>query len=56
LIMTAEEMINRANGDLNRVIPVHEERLKDLFPSRITKTGLRITELALAHGESSRVR
>jgi N-acyl homoserine lactone hydrolase len=56
LIMTAEEMIKRANGDPNRVIPVHEERLKDLFPSRITKTGLRITELALARGEASRVR
>ena len=56
LIMTADEMIKRANGDHTRVIPVHEERLKDLFPSRITKTGLRITELALAHGEASRVR
>ena len=38
------------------VIPVHEERLRDLFPSRIAKTGLRITELALADGEQSRVR
>ena len=38
------------------MIPVHEERLKDLYPSRITKTGLRITELALADGETSRVR
>jgi len=56
LIMTTEEMIERAGGDLRRVIPVHEERLKDLFPSRITKTGLRITELALADGEASRVR
>ena len=37
---------------LHRVIPVHEERLKDLFPSRITKAGLRITELALADGET----
>ena len=40
-----------AGGDPHRVIPVHEERLKDLFPSRITKAGLRITELALADGE-----
>src|SRR5580692_4903149 len=56
LITTAEEMVKRAHGDHTRVIPVHEERLKDLFPSRITKTGLRITELALADGESSRVR
>jgi glyoxylase-like metal-dependent hydrolase (beta-lactamase superfamily II) len=56
LIMTSEEMVKRAGGDHTRVIPVHEERLRDLFPSRISKTGLRITELALAHGEPSRVR
>jgi N-acyl homoserine lactone hydrolase len=56
LLMKADEMVKRANGDHTRVIPVHEERLKDLFPSRITSVGLRITELALAHGESSRVR
>jgi glyoxylase-like metal-dependent hydrolase (beta-lactamase superfamily II) len=56
LIMTAEEMTKRVGGDYTHVIPVHEERLKDLFPSRITKTGLRVTELALADGEKSRVR
>jgi glyoxylase-like metal-dependent hydrolase (beta-lactamase superfamily II) len=56
LIMTSEEMTKRAGGDYTHVIPVHEERLKDLFPSRITKTGLRVTELALADGEKSRVR
>jgi len=56
LIMTSEEMIQRAGGDYTHVIPVHEERLKDLFPSRISKAGLRITELALADGETSRVR
>jgi len=56
LIMTAEEMIKRAVGDYTRVIPVHEERLKDIFPSRTTKAGLRITELALADGEKSRVK
>jgi len=55
LIMTSEEMLKRVGGDYRRVIPVHEERLKDLFPSRISKSGLRITELALADGESSRV-
>jgi N-acyl homoserine lactone hydrolase len=56
LIMTAEEMTKRVGGDYSHVVPVHEERLKDLFPSRITKAGLRITELALADGEKSRVR
>ena len=56
LIMTTEAMVKAVDGDCQRVIPVHEERLRDMYPSRITKTGLRITELALAEGEPSRVR
>ena len=56
LVMATDDMIQAADGDCYRVIPVHEERLRDLYPSRITKEGLRITELALAEGESSRVR
>ena len=56
LIMTTDEMIKAVDGNCYRVIPVHEERLKDLYPSRITKEGLRITELALADGETSKVR
>ena len=38
------------------MIPIHEEALRDQFPSRITDKGLRITEVALADGEPSRVR
>jgi glyoxylase-like metal-dependent hydrolase (beta-lactamase superfamily II) len=53
LIMTSDEMIRQAGGDYRRVVPVHEEGLKDLFPSRVTKSGLRVTELALADGDSS---
>ena len=56
LIATSDEMVKRVGGDHTRVIPVHEEGLKDLFPSRISKAGLRITELALADGDTSRVR
>jgi glyoxylase-like metal-dependent hydrolase (beta-lactamase superfamily II) len=56
LIMTSEEMVKRVGGDPHRVIPVHEERLRYLYPSRIAKSGLRVTELALADGEPSRVR
>src|SRR5579871_332606 len=56
LVMASEAMVQAAGGNCYRVIPVHEERLKDLYPSRITKTGLRITELALADGETSRVK
>jgi N-acyl homoserine lactone hydrolase len=56
LIMTAEEMMKAAQGDPNRVIAVHEDRLGSMFPSRATSAGLKITELALADGEPSRVR
>ncbi|MBV8903845.1 MAG: N-acyl homoserine lactonase family protein, partial [Acidobacteriia bacterium] len=56
LVMTTDAMLKAVDGNCHRVIPVHEERLKDLYPSRITKTGLRITELALADGEASKVR
>lgn len=56
LIMTSDEMVKQVGGDYRRVIPVHEEGLKDLFPSRVTKSGLRVTELALADGDVSRVR
>jgi glyoxylase-like metal-dependent hydrolase (beta-lactamase superfamily II) len=55
LIMASEAMVKAAGGDFTRVIPVHEDRLGTLFPSRTTAAGLRITELALAHGEPSRV-
>jgi hypothetical protein len=55
IVMTSDDMVKYAGGDYRRVVPVHEEGLKDLFPSRLTKSGLRVTELALADGESSRV-
>ncbi len=56
LIMASEAMMKAAGGDPHRVIPVHEDRLKDIFPSRLTAADIRITELALAEGEPSRVR
>jgi len=55
LIMTAEEMVKAAHGNPERVIPPHEDRLGKMYPSRITSANLRITELALADGEPSRV-
>jgi hypothetical protein len=56
LLMTTEELVKGVDGDVNRVIAVHEDRLKDMFPSRVTPNGVRVTELALADGEASRVR
>src|SRR6202034_2620689 len=55
LIMASEAMVKAAGGDASHVIPVHEDRLKDMFPSRLTAANLRIVELALADGEPSLV-
>jgi N-acyl homoserine lactone hydrolase len=55
LIMNTEAMMKHVGGDYTHVVPLHEERLKDFFPSRLTKDGLRIVELALADDEPSKV-
>jgi hypothetical protein len=55
-MLTTDEMVKLAGDDTRRVIPIHEERLRDAFPSRVTSKGLRITEITLADGEPSRVR
>jgi hypothetical protein len=56
LVMATEAMMKSVGYEARRVIPVHEERLKDRFPSRITSDGLRISEICLVDGEKSRVR
>lgn len=55
LILATEEMMKSVNYETKRVIPVHEERLKDVFPSRITKDGLRISEICLGANQTSLV-
>ena len=55
LIFAADEMVKRTGGEVKRVIPIHDENLKDVFPSRVTDKGLLIHEIALAKGETSRV-
>lgn len=55
LVLASEEMMKQVDYDARRVVPVHEERVKDYFPSRVTEEGLRLTEICLADGESSRV-
>jgi glyoxylase-like metal-dependent hydrolase (beta-lactamase superfamily II) len=56
LIFSSAEMLKAVDGEVRRVIPVHEDRLKTTFPSRLTKAGLQVVEIALADGETSRVR
>lgn len=54
LVLTADAIMEAAGGEIHRVVPVHEDRLHEHFPSR-TEGGLRITEICLADGETSRV-
>jgi N-acyl homoserine lactone hydrolase len=56
LLFTTDAMVREAGGDWRRAIPIHEEGLRDMYPSRINEHGLRITEITLADGEQSLVR
>lgn len=55
LLLATEEMMKAVQYEMKRVIPIHEERLRDVFPSRITKNNLRISEICVAAGHASRV-
>jgi hypothetical protein len=55
LMFTSADMLKSVGGENKRVIPVHEDRLKSVFPSRATAAGLHVVELALGDGEASRV-
>ena len=50
-----EGAVKAVGGETRRVIPIHEERLKDRFPTRVTKHGLHVTEICLADGETSKI-
>jgi len=56
LLTATDAMVKSAGGDASRVIPAHEDRLAERFPSRLTEKGLRITEIALADGVRSKVK
>lgn len=55
LVLATEDMMAQVGYEARRVIPIHEERLRDAFPSRISAEGLRITEICLAGDETSKV-
>jgi N-acyl homoserine lactone hydrolase len=55
LLFATEEMMKSVQYEMRRVIPVHEERLRDTFPSRITGNNLRISEICLSGGHQSMV-
>jgi len=56
LLLATERMMAMMNYDARRIIPVHERRLAEMFPSRVSAAGLAVVEIALANGEPSRVR
>lgn len=55
LILATDQIVRAADGDLRRVVPVHEDRLHRHFPSCTWDDGLRIIEICLADGETSKV-
>lgn len=55
LLLTTHEMLTHVGGEAERVIPVHEARLKDVFPSKLSAAGLQIVEIALGDGQVSQV-
>lgn len=56
LVMASDEMLQRVGGEVTRVIPVHEDHLKEFFPSRKTTLGLQVVEVSLRTAERSAVR
>lgn len=54
-VVAIHEMMKAVDYEFMRIIPGHEERLRDDFPSRTTEIGLRISEITLAKGEKSLV-
>jgi N-acyl homoserine lactone hydrolase len=55
LIFSSAAMLDEVGGEARRVIPIHEDRLRTMFPSRLTPANLQVVEIALAPGEASRV-
>jgi glyoxylase-like metal-dependent hydrolase (beta-lactamase superfamily II) len=54
-VRSIAEMLERVDGRRERIVPVHEYRLPETFPSRRGEYGLAITELELASNEQSQV-
>jgi N-acyl homoserine lactone hydrolase len=55
LVLATEEIMKTVNYEKRRVIPVHERRLADVFPSRKIEPGLEVVEVCLGRDEGSRV-
>jgi N-acyl homoserine lactone hydrolase len=54
-VMTMEDMWQYVGEDVTRIVPFHEEKMWETFPSRLFDDTLHVAELSLAAGEPSRV-
>ena len=54
MLTTLEEILEKADGRLDRIIIGHETDNWDMFPSWKTSDNLHVAELTLAPGESSK--
>jgi N-acyl homoserine lactone hydrolase len=54
-VVAIEDMMSRVDYDMRQIIPGHEDRLGKDFPSRVSKVGLRVTEINLARSQTSLV-
>jgi glyoxylase-like metal-dependent hydrolase (beta-lactamase superfamily II) len=55
LIESAEEMLKIVGMDERRIVPMHEEQLSKIYPSRLTDRQLMLVEICVADGDVSRV-
>ncbi len=54
-MLTMEEMWQYVDGEVTRIVPFHEQRLWETFPSIEFDDTLHVAELSLAAGEPSRI-
>lgn len=54
-VLTMEEMYQGVDGEITRIVPFHESKLWEHYPTRQFDDGLHTAELSLAPGSRSRI-
>lgn len=55
LLLAMDAMSRTVGGEIGRIVAAHEERLPQMFPSRLSRSGLQVIEIALADEARSAV-
>ncbi|WP_337181553.1 N-acyl homoserine lactonase family protein [Shinella sp.] len=55
LLLVTDEIMKTVGNDIRRVLIPHDQKMAELYPSRTTKRGHYLVEVALANGDASRV-